>query len=506
MTSHEGFIPPQSREEKSKKETNSEESKIKIEEEISDQELEKHAEIAQAQIEEQKNSLHTDAKQAIESGTKSQEASPEVIATVWSEQGMDTKLVGIQGQAKSLSTDAKQKVEKVVKGSETVKDSEKEKTSEKMPAEKEQDYLDQRMVAADAAAEAKAKKTREPKKKETNLDVRYADQRTDSDHVNKQIKDYVSGTGANLETIPALENQPFNPETQKIIQERVQENLEKIFLNKETGRFNPEKHDIMTAQVDRFLDLIGQAQKEGDVNPDVSASQILSLVQENVGLMAFQDRIASENTLGDHGIRHVVDYNIRITEQILDSLADKGQEVRAIDRIMGHQAMLMHDLGYATDPVREGVNKGDFEADKGHNLLSAKILRQRSEYPNDPLPQVFSREQLALIHEGVLEHDSSEVKFHLDDNRPDARKDNLLSAIHLADNTHAFEDKLPELLYTVPESLQAMRMLSFAKETDDSEMFEAIKNQLVGSIGGNKDFSLDDKVALITAVKSLTAL
>src|SRR5690606_32652332 len=139
----------------------------------------------------QKISLSKGAQQAIESGTKSQGASPEVIDTVRSEKGLDRKLIDIQDQAESLSADAKQKVEKVVEGSETVRDFEKE-TGEKTPAEKEQDYLDQRMTAADAAAEAEAKKTGEPRKKGTNLDVRYADQRTDSDHVENEIKDYVS--------------------------------------------------------------------------------------------------------------------------------------------------------------------------------------------------------------------------------------------------------------------------------------------------------------------------
>lgn len=356
------------------------------------------------------------------------------------------------------------------------------KETEKTLEQKEQEYL--------------SKKSEKAK----GLDKRYEDERSSAEHIQKKIDGYVLASGLKHESIPELEGKAFDPETRKIISEKVKNNLETLFKN---FRNNPEKYETMAKQSERYLDLMEQAQKEGDISNDASASEILKLAERNIDMMSFQDRVASENMLGDHGVRHVVGFNIKMTEQMLDSIAGKGQEVKAIDRMMGHQIMLMHDLGYATEPVRDEVNKGNLPADKGHNLLSAKILRQMGENPNDTLSKIFSKEQLATMHQGILEHDDSKVEFHVNDGNPASRKENLLSAIHLADNTHAFEDKLPELLYSVPESLKAMRLLKTAGEIGGKDMVESVKNKLVENIKNSKDYSDDDKEALTKAVGGL---
>lgn len=336
------------------------------------------------------------------------------------------------------------------------------------------------------------------------LDKRYEDPRSGAAAVQQNVAEFAARAGVASETIPEIANQPFNAETRKIISARLKQHLDALFSNKERGRVNPEKHQIMLGQTERYLDLMAQAQQEGDVNADLDANTLFLLAERNLEMAAFQDRVASENMLGDHGVRHLVGYNIRMTEAMLDSLAEKGQPVRAIDRIMGHQIMLMHDLGYATDPVREEINKGNMPADKGHNLLSAKILRELAADPNDPLARIFSKDSLSTIHKGVLEHDDARVEFHVGENTSEARKENLLSAIHLADNTHAFEDKLPELLYSVPDSLKTMRLLKTAGEIGDMEMVSRVKADLIATINASENYSEDDKEALTQAVSALS--
>jgi hypothetical protein len=94
------------------------------------------------------------------------------------------------------------------------------------------------------------------------------------------------------------------------------------------------------------------------------------------------------------------------------------------------------------------------------------------------------------------------VRFVLD-NSKGARDANIESAIHLADNTHAFEDKLPEVLYGVPESLETMRLLKIAGEIGDSGTTDLLKERLVRQIEATENFSEDDKVALGHAARSL---
>lgn len=341
------------------------------------------------------------------------------------------------------------------------------------------------------------------KAKMEGLEARYVDERTNANYLEQQIEAFARASGLQHEEVTELAGKNFDADARKIIGERVQEHIDTL-LNSENGRINPEKHRVVTEQTKRYLDLISQAQSEGDLPATLEAQTVLRLAEQNVWTLAFQDRVASENLLGDHGIRHIVGYNIQVSENIFDELVRNGQQVRAVDRLIMHQVMIDHDLGYAMDPVRQQINRGIFQADKGHNVLAAKYERQRAEDGSNPLHQIFSDEQLDIIHEGILYHDSSEVNFHIGDTSVTASRENIYSAIHTADNTHAFEDKLPELLYTYPETLRVMRLMKTAGEIGDQESFQRLQVQLVKAIQSNPNFSIDDKSALVQAAHSLT--
>jgi len=351
-------------------------------------------------------------------------------------------------------------------------------------AESEQDYVDQNKI------------------KMTGLEDRYTDSGTKADYLQKQIEVFAQNSGLQHQTIKNLEGQSYNQDNQKVIMEQVQTHIDRLF-NSEQGRLNPEKQRMVTEQTRRYLELITQTQAEGDLPQNLDAQTVLRLVEDNVWTLAYQDRVASENLLGDHGIRHIVGYNIQVCEAIGDELVRNGQQVKAIDRLIQHQTMIDHDIGYATDTVRNAINRGSFGEDRGHNVLSAKYIREKINLSDDSMKQVFSDEQLQIIHEGILHHDSSEIDFRIGDMSNEARQDNILSAIHIADNTHAFEDKLPELLYTYPDSLRIMRLMKTAGELGDSEIFSTLQGQLVEGIQANSNLSKDDKEALIHASQSL---
>lgn len=335
------------------------------------------------------------------------------------------------------------------------------------------------------------------------LEQRYADSRTDATYVREKIQAFASTRGLSPETSETAHG-TFSRETLRAIQKMVQKDIDCFLRNKECGCHNPEKHRIVSEQTERYLTLLAQAQEEGDVAADLTAEDVLRLARENVRTLCYQDRVASENLLGDHGIRHLVQHNITMTEKMFDELSRHGQEVKAIDRLIAHQVMIDHDIGYAMDPVRAQINTGDFSADKGHNVLSAKFARQRASAAENPFAKVFSEEHQRTIHQGILEHDSSTVAFRLHDTSTEGRRQNVFSAIHAADNSHAFEDKLPELLYTHPTTLKYMRLMKSAGEIGDQELLENLKIRLVKEITEHEGYSEDDKEALVHTVKSLT--
>ncbi len=338
-----------------------------------------------------------------------------------------------------------------------------------------------------------------------NLEKRYNDPRTEPKFVLNQVKEFAKKAGVEYKDIPLLEGKAYSAETKEIISKQITQEISTLFLNKEKGIFNPAKHELVQAEASRYLSLVEQAQAEGDISKEVKAKDIMKMVQENAAKLAMQDRAAMENTLGDHGVRHLVGHNITVTEKIFDQLEGQGQKVKAIDRLMTHQVMIDHDLGYAMSPVRDSMNEEGIKGqDAGHNLLAAKFISGRAKDREDHLSNIFSEEQLATMHNGILEHDSSKIDFKIGEDTPEAARQNIESAIHLADNTHAFEDKLPEILYGVPKSLETMRLLKVAGEVGDESLVAERKGSLIEHIQGSEDFSEDDKYSLIMAAKTLS--
>jgi len=179
--------------------------------------------------------------------------------------------------------------------------------------------------------------------------------------------------------------------------------IEFYFNNSETGTKNPEKLKLVKEVVTKLFNYLEKAQKESELPTDLSAVEQYQIVMHVVITVLYQDRAATENLLGDHGIRHIFGHNVRMCEAIADQLENHNQTVTAKDRLLMILTMAYHDLGYAMDPVRQSINKGGFGADAGHGLLAAKFMRELSE---NPLWQkLLSPEDLQQLHQMILTHD-----------------------------------------------------------------------------------------------------
>jgi len=328
------------------------------------------------------------------------------------------------------------------------------------------------------------------------LKNRYESEQTGAEYVLNQLKEFAAKSGIDLEGLGLqLSDQNFEKgQVAETIKAAVLAQAEKYFTS-EKGTKNPKKHEIVQAVLGKMIDYIAQAITDGEMTP-ITDKRVYQLVMMMFVAVLYQDRAATENLLGDHGIRHVWGHNITMCEKIADSLASHGQTVTAMDRFMMMLAMTYHDLGYAMDPVRYPINQGGFGADAGHGVLAAKYIREVD------LVEILSPDQMRLLHEMVLTHDYTPKQgFIVNDNKPEARAQNILEAIRVADNTHAFEDKLPELLFAYPKTLLYMKLIEVAiKSGASKETIEQLKNQLQAEIKASNDFSEDDKQALANAV------
>lgn len=338
------------------------------------------------------------------------------------------------------------------------------------------------------------------------LNVRYNDPTTSAESMTRTVTRYAQERGIEVDQVPQNLLGEFSKENLGEVKKATQAIIDKLFLCKDTS-LNPEKHATVSKETERFLDLAMEVAPKG-----FSAGDAYKLVAGNLALISYQDKAAAENMLGDHGVRHLLGHNINACEQLADGLEKRGIPVNAMDRLVMHQAMIVHDLGYAMDSVRNPINSEGLKGqDAGHNVLAARYLRERSQNPDDPLAKLFGQDDLERMHRCVLYHDKDKsggpgvhfkMKSSLSD---DERAINLETMTRVADNSHAFEDKLPELLYRKPDSLKSMRMMKTAGELGDEALVSTIKGELAAQIQADPSLAKDDKEALLQSVSSVHA-
>jgi hypothetical protein len=346
----------------------------------------------------------------------------------------------------------------------------------------------------------KALKTR------AQLNERYHDPSTSAQSMTETLTRYAQQRGLELTKAPPELVGDFSASNLEQVKAAAQGMVDKLFLSSQTSH-NPEKHATVSQETARFLDLAAQVAR-----PGFTAADAYRLVAGNLALISYQDKAAAENMLGDHGVRHLLGHNIKACEELADGLEKRGIPVVPMDRLVMHQAMIVHDLGYAMDSVRDSINSEGLKGqDAGHNVLAARYLRERSQDPDDPLAKLFGQRDLERMHRCVLYHDKDVnggpgVRFQMTSHPTEEdRAVNLETMTRVADNSHAFEDKLPELLYRKPQSLKAMRMMKTAGEIGDQALVETLKGDLAQRIAQDSSLAKDDREALLQSVSSVTA-
>lgn len=340
------------------------------------------------------------------------------------------------------------------------------------------------------------------------LTRRYADASSQMDKVDLSLQTHSRSIGIDINQVPAeIYGKSFAQSVEQI-RTIASVQVEQYFLNKEST-FNPQKCATVQKQTKEFIDLMVQAQLEGSISLNLSAADAFRLVAHNLSGLSLQDRAASENLLGDHGVRHLVGHNINSCMQLAQGLQNQGVNVSAMDRLIMHQTMLWHDLGYAMPVVRDQINRDGIRGqDFGHNVLAAQFVRQEYTSPDSVWRSVFRPNDFECIHNAILFHDrdvngNPGVKLTPGNHRDEGvRESNIQAIVRIADNTHAFEDKLPELMYSVPETLKLMRLLVTSAQVAPEKM-PVYKQELKDAINASDKFGAEDKKALAMAIDQL---
>lgn len=343
------------------------------------------------------------------------------------------------------------------------------------------------------------------------LTRRYQDSVAGAQHFHQEALQFAKTRGVDPQKLPdGLQGKSFDAESAGLIKKELAGQVKAYFASAQ-GSTNPLKEKLSQQECDRFIDLIGQCQAEGSLGK-VSAGDVYRLASSNLNLLALQDRAAAEITFGEHGVRHLVGHNITVCEKLCDQMQGQGVPVSAKDRLILHQAMLVHDMGYAVDNVRGDFAKNGIKTqDAGHPLLAARYVRERLQNDGDPINSVFSPEEMNLIHRCVEFHDmdaegKSGVKLNMGQQLSGAeRQQNLESITRLADNSHALDDKISDVLYRHPAALKTMRLIKTAGEVGDDAKVKSLQDGLKRDLEARSDLSADDKAGLKQAVNQMSA-
>ena len=168
----------------------------------------------------------------------------------------------------------------------------------------------------------------------------------------------------------------------------VRVNAELAHFTKE-GFIKKDEAELITAESRNYSEIYAEA------FPNATPTQILEVVRDNARKLAYQTERDKEVFSGsDHGTRHVLEGNMAMADKLLTSLGDK---VTAKDKVLIHQIIVDHDLGYTVGIAQA---RGSFEASKDHPVFSAKYIEENKEY----YTQKFGEDGYEMIRDGILKH------------------------------------------------------------------------------------------------------
>jgi hypothetical protein len=125
----------------------------------------------------------------------------------------------------------------------------------------------------------------------------------------------------------------------------------------------PEK-DLIKKEIDTFIALYKAAFPQ---KPD---KEVLELALDNSRKLAYQTAKDKEVFSGsDHGTKHLLEGNMDLANQMIGALESQGVTVSPLDKVLIHQVIIDHDIGYTVDPAQTS-----FDASKDHPLFSAAYI------------------------------------------------------------------------------------------------------------------------------------
>lgn len=247
---------------------------------------------------------------------------------------------------------------------------------------------------------------------------------------------------------------------------------------------------IGSSAADRVLEISSVMGKYAR-SAGVSSEGFADLMERNVQKLVLLETKSAERTLGDHGIRHM-SVNIKNVHNVMNALKTGGVPMTPMDYLMAAQIMVDHDLGYTIPAIHEG---GFAVKDNYHPAASRVLWEQQPE-----MGSIFGKENADKMAVIIEEHSGKDL---------DWEKNPLGAAVRMADNTHLFADKMPEILFDSSKGVELMTKLALLKKLyaegskEAGEGVDSLKKALVAHIDDRADISPAERARLHRAAKEI---
>jgi hypothetical protein len=177
------------------------------------------------------------------------------------------------------------------------------------------------------------------------------------------------------------------------------------FLNNPATR-NDKKYAAIVTNTQEFVTLMRQAQTDGKIPQTLLARDAFKLIAQNITAISLQDKGSEVTTIVELDAHHLMEHDLRGCMQLADTLIEHGCALSAMDKLLLHQSMVYHCVGYMVPPVLEAIaEKGMNGKQLGVPMLAAHYIRNQYDDPSSVWQNVFPAQDFELLHRAILYQD-----------------------------------------------------------------------------------------------------
>ncbi|MEY4668280.1 MAG: hypothetical protein RL518_979 [Pseudomonadota bacterium] len=176
----------------------------------------------------------------------------------------------------------------------------------------------------------------------------------------------------------------------------------RYFLDTERTK-NERKHAAVVTNAREFIELMRHAQDEGRIPQELLARDAFKLIAQNITAISLQDHGSDATTIVELDAQHLMDHDLQGCMQLVDALIEQGGNLSSMDKLLLHQSMVYHRVGYMVPPILEGIaQKGLHGKDLGIPMLAAHYIRTQYDDPSSVWQTIFPAHEFELLHRAVL--------------------------------------------------------------------------------------------------------